>query len=162
MAQAKEHRYAVTTQWAGAAEGPARDYESYSREHRFEIPGKPAIVGSSDPNFMGDASRHNPEELLVASLSGCHMLWYLHLCTVKGVVVEAYEDAAVGLMVEEPRNGRMTEVTLRPVVTISADSDATRAEQLHERAHAECFIANSMNFPVRCLPTIRKADSAAA
>ncbi len=162
MAQTKQHRYAVTTQWTGSDQGPARDYESYSRAHRFAIPGKPDIAGSSDPNFMGDASRHNPEELLVAALSGCHMLWYLHLCTVKGVVVEAYEDAADGIMVEEPRNGRMTEVTLRPVVTISADSDAGRAEQLHARAHAECFIANSMNFPVHCRPTIRKAGGTAA
>ncbi|MDJ0609640.1 MAG: OsmC family protein, partial [Kiloniellales bacterium] len=112
------------------------------------------IEGSSDPAFLGDPARHNPEDLLVAALSACHMLWYLHLCAVKGVVVTAYRDAAEGTMLEEPRKGRFTEVILRPEVTITAESDAERARQLHERAHAECFIANSVNFPVRCEPEI--------
>ncbi|MCP4330277.1 MAG: hypothetical protein GY791_17770, partial [Alphaproteobacteria bacterium] len=92
--------------------------------------------------------------LLVAALSACHMLWYLHLCSVKGVVVTAYEDRAEGTMVEEPGKGRFTEVTLHPKVEITADSDPERAAALHGRAHAECFIANSVNFPVRCEPRI--------
>ena len=148
----------MKTVWSGAAHGPARDYKTYSREHRFEIAGKPPIFGSADSAFWGDASLHNPEDLLVAALSACHMLWYLHLCTAKGVVVTAYEDSAEGIMLEEPRKGRFTEVTLRPLVTITPESDAERARQLHERAHAECFIANSVNFPVRCEPRIVKGE----
>lgn len=162
MAKRKEHRYTVKTVWTGSASGPARDYESYSRAHSIEADGKPPIPSSADPAFMGDPSRTNPEDLFVGALSACHMLWYLHLCTVKGVVVVAYEDAAEGVMVEEPRKGRFTEVTLRPAVTIAADSDAGVAEALHERAHAECFIANSVNFPVRCEPTIVKQTADAA
>ena len=156
MGHKGQHSYRVRTVWSGAAEGPARDYKTYSREHSFEIAGKPPIRGSADPAFMGDPSLHNPEDLLVAALSACHMLWYLHLCTAKGVVVTAYEDAAEGTMVEAPGNGRFTQVALNPVVTITPESDAARAEALHERAHAECFVANSVNFPVRCAPTIRR------
>ena len=152
MATAREHRYRALIVWSGET----RDVQAYHRGHRIEIEGKPPIEASADPAFLGDPARHNPEDLLVASLSSCHMLWYLHLCAVRGVVVTAYEDAAEGTMLEEPRNGRFTEVVLRPVVTITADSDAAVAERLHERAHRECYIANSMNFPVRCQPTIRK------
>ncbi len=162
MAKGKEHSYTVKTIWSGAEKGLARDYATYSREHRFEIAGKPPIIGSADAAFRGDPARHNPEDLLVASLSACHMLWYLHLCTVKGVAVEAYEDSAEGIMVEEPRGGRFAELTLRPLVTVSADSDAAAAEALHERAHAACFIANSVNFPVRCRPRIVKSGTPAA
>lgn len=154
MAQAKEHRYDVTIVWSGAAQGPTRDYKSYSREHRIEIAGKPPIPASSDPGFRGDPARHNPEEMLLAAISSCHMLWYLHLCSVKGVLVTSYTDTASGTMIEEPRNGRFTEVVLRPTVTIAGASDPIRAEALHEPAHAECFIANSVNFPVLCEPTI--------
>ena len=162
MGKGDEHRYRVMTVWTGAAAGPTRDYEGYSRAHRIEIPGKPAIEGSSDPAFMGDPARHNPEDMLVAALSACHMLWYLHLCAVKGVVVVAYEDPAEGTMVAAPRNGRFTEVVLRPRVTITDASDAALAGALHERAHAECFIANSVNFPVRCQPEIMTAAVADA
>ena len=97
---------------------------------------------------------------MVAALSACHMLWYLHLCAVKGVVVTGYEDSAEGIMVAEPGNGRFTDVVLRPVVTITADSDAAKAMSLHARAHDECFIANSVNFPVRCEPTVATAGAA--
>lgn len=158
----KTHTYNATIVWTGASEGPTRDYKSFSRAHEIRVDGKPTIAGSSDPGFRGDASRHNPEDLLVVALSTCHMLWYLHLCAVKGVIVTAYEDAAVGTMVEEPHNGRFTDVTLRPTVTITADSDGEKATSLHERAHAECYVANSVNFPVGCEPTIvREAADAA-
>ena len=158
----KTHTYDATVVWTGAADGPTRDYKSYARDHEIRIDGKAAIAGSSDPGFRGDAGRHNPEDMLVASLSACHMLWYLHLCAVKGVAVTAYEDNAVGTMVEEPGNGRFTEVTLRPTVTITADSDAEKAASLHKRAHTECYVANSMNFPVHCEPTIEREAADAA
>lgn len=148
MTHGKRHRYAVKTVWSGAAEGGTRDYRSYSREHRLEFEGKPPLRGSSDPAFRGDPSLYNPEELLVAALSACHMLWYLHLCAVGGIEVQAYEDRASGEMVEEPGASRFTSVTLRPLVTVRGGSDRALALALHEKAHAECYIANSVNFPV--------------
>ena len=156
----KTHTYRSTTVWTGAADGPTTDYKSFSRAYDLRMDGKPDLAGSADPGFRGDAARHNPEDLMVGALSACHMLWYLHLCAVKGVTVVAYEDAAEGTMVEAPGNGRFTEVVLRPVVTVTADSDAGRARDLHGRAHDECFIANSVNFPVRCEPDIRVAADA--
>jgi len=150
---ASQHRYGVRVSWSGET----RSYESYSRAHRIAINGKPTIAASADPAFLGDADLPNPEDMLLAALSACHMLWYLHLCAVKGVVVTAYEDRAEAEMVEAPRGGRFTEAVLQPVVTITPDSDADLAQSLHERAHAECFIANSVNFPVRHAPVIRRA-----
>jgi organic hydroperoxide reductase OsmC/OhrA len=146
----RTHRYKVRTVWTGETRG----YRSYSRDHRIEVTGKPPIAASADPAFRGTAERYNPEDMLVASLSACHMLWYLHLCAVGGVVVLGYEDAAEGVLAEAPGAGRFTEVTLRPVVIITADSDAETARTLHKQAHKECFVANSVNFPVRCEPTI--------
>lgn len=112
------------------------------------------VPGSSDPAFRGTPDRYNPEDLLVASLSACHMLFYLHLCATGKVVVTAYEDEASGTMVEVPgTGGHFTEVMLRPRVTISSD-DADLAQSLHDKAHHLCFIANSVNFPVRCEPEV--------
>lgn len=149
-----QHRYEVRVSWSGET----RSYESYSRNHTIAIAGKPVIEASSDAAFRGDLGLTTPEDMLLAALSACHMLWYLHLCAVKGVVVTAYEDRAEATMVEAPRAGRFTEVLLRPVVTITRESDANVAHSLHERAHAECFIANSVNFPVRHAPVIERAD----
>jgi organic hydroperoxide reductase OsmC/OhrA len=130
-------------------------YDAYDRSYEMSMPGKPVIAGSSDPAFLGDPSRWNPEELLVASLSSCHQLWYLHLCAAAGVVVTAYVDEAEGVMVEERGGaGQFTSVVLRPAVTISADSDAAKAAALHHDAHEYCFVARSVNFPVTCEPVI--------
>ena len=155
----KTHAYQIMTTWTGNTGAGTKDYRGYERAHEFSAAGKPVIVGSSDPNFRGDATRYNPEELLVASLSACHMLWYLHLCAENGIVVTAYMDDAHGKMAEtEDGGGRFTEVTLRPAVTI-ASGNGELAQRLHERAHALCFIANSINFPVRCEGTVKLADS---
>lgn len=141
--------------WTGNTGQGTRTYTSYQRTHEYSVPGKPVIPGSSDPNFRGDASRYNPEELLVMSISSCHMLWYLHLCAEAKVVVTAYDDEATGTLIEVAETGgHFTEVTLRPRVTIEAGSDAAVAQSLHERAHHLCFVANSVNFPVRCEATI--------
>ena len=110
--------------------------------------GRPDVQGSSDPAFRGDATRWNPEDLLVASLSSCHMLWYLHLCAQAKITVLAYRDDATGTMVEDEGGGRFTAAVLKPVVTIAAGGDVARAEALHEDAHRLCFIANSVSFPV--------------
>jgi len=146
-----EHRYIVQLAWTGNKGDGTSSYRSYERSHVIAVPGKPPIPGSSDPAFRGDRTRYNPEELLVASLSSCHMLWYLHLCADAGIVVTQYSDEALGTMVETPDGGgRFAEVLLRPAVMIALGGDAERAMQLHHRAHELCFIASSVNFPVRC------------
>ena len=150
----RPHRYRVDVAWTGNRGSGTDGYRNYSRNHVIRIPGKPDLAGSSDPTFRGDATRHNPEDMLVAALSACHMLSYLHMATVAGVVVVAYDDAAEGTMLTEGDGGRFTEVVLRPRVTIRADSDPGKALAAHEDAHHACFIANSVNFPVRCEPRI--------
>ncbi|MFK2903652.1 OsmC family protein [Dyella ginsengisoli] len=150
----RPHRYRVDVAWTGNRGTGTDGYRSYSRNHVIRVPGKPDLAGSADPTFRGDAARHNPEDMLVAALSTCHMLSYLHMATVAGVVVTDYTDAAEGSMVTEGDGGRFTEVVLRPVVTITAASDPAKAEAAHEAAHHACFIANSVNFPVRCEPRI--------
>ena len=145
-----EHRYGVKVVWTGNTGKGTVNYRAYSRDHVLASGDKPDIAGSSDPAFRGDAARWNPEDLLVASLSACHKLWYLHFCAVSGVVVEAYEDHAEGVMVTDADGaGRFTGVTLKPVVTISA-GDPDKALSLHHDAHEKCFIACSVNFPVGC------------
>jgi organic hydroperoxide reductase OsmC/OhrA len=153
---AHEHHFAAKLVWTGAAQGPTRDYESYSREYRIEIAGKPPLAGSADPTFRGDAGKHNPEELLVAALSACHLLSYLHACASAGIEVVAYEDEPRGKMAIKDRRMRFAEVTLAPRVTI-ASGDLERARSLHEQAHDMCFIANSVNFPVLHTPTVTRA-----
>jgi len=151
-----EHRYAATVEWTGNTGTGTSAYRAYERRHDILVDGKPVIAGSSDPAFRGDASRHNPEDLLVASLSACHMLWYLHLCASAGIVVIGYVDRAEGVMAESADGGgRFTRVVLLPEVTLAAGSDAARAEALHGEAHARCFIANSVNFPVEHEATTR-------
>lgn len=158
MTQHRQHSYEVTIRWDGA-QGGTRDYRAYSREHVIEVAGKATLRGSADAAYRGDAKLHNPEDLLVASLSACHMLWYLHLCADKGVEVLHYEDKALGTMEDAPGRGRFTEVTLRPHVTISDNSDEAVALAQHERAHRECFVANSVNFPVHHEAVIVRAGA---
>jgi organic hydroperoxide reductase OsmC/OhrA len=150
----KHHQYPVEVVWTGNHGTGTQTYQGYGREHEVRVAGKPVIEGSSDAAYRGDGTKHNPEDLLVASLSSCHMLWYLHLAGVAGVVVTNYVDAAMGTLLDRGDDGRFTEVVLHPVVTITADSDPVRAASVHEDAHHACFIANSVNFPVRCEPRI--------
>src|SRR4029077_14405517 len=145
----KRHHYEVRVDWTGNDGSGTKSYKSYRRDHSIQSAGKPEISGSSDPNFRGDPARYNPEELLVASLSTCHMLWYLHLCSVAGVVVTAYVDRAEGTMIEEADGaGQFTGVVLKPEVTVKGGTDRAKAEELHHVAHKMCFIARSVNFPV--------------
>lgn len=160
MAEPRQHGYQVKTVWHGGADGSTKTYKSYSRNHAIEADGKPPLALSADPNFRGDPARHNPEELLVASLSACHMLWYLHLCAVNGVEVVDYVDSASGTMEETGGgNGRFIEVVLRPVVTITPDSDKDKAMAQHAPANKQCFIANSVNFPIRHEASVVVADA---
>ncbi|HVJ55496.1 MAG TPA: OsmC family protein [Aliidongia sp.] len=153
---AKQHHYRATIVWTGNTGTGTASYRGYERAHEIRGEGKPAIPGSSDPAFRGDPARWNPEELLVASLSACHKLWYLHLASESGINVTGYVDRAEGEMEETADGGgRFTRVTLRPEVTIAAGGDAARAAALHHEAHAKCFIASSVNFPVEAEPVIR-------
>ncbi|MHA6805589.1 OsmC family protein [Salinifilum ghardaiensis] len=153
-----EHRYTATATWTGNPGGGTANYREYGREHLVEVVGKPALRASADPSFLGDAELLNPEEMLLAALSQCHMLWYLGLCAHSGVVVTAYRDAASGTMVEErDGSGRFREVLLRPQVQVSEQDVLATAEELHAQAHRKCFIANSVNFPVRHEPRITVA-----
>lgn len=155
----RAHRYSVTVRWTGNLGSGTSGYGAYSRDHEIGAEGKQNIQGSSDPAFKGDRSRWNPEEFLVASLSTCHMLWYLHLAAVGGIVVTAYTDQSEGIMEERSDgSGRLTCVVLRPTVTVAGSGDTDRANALHRVAHEKCFIANSVNFPVTCEPKIIVAE----
>lgn len=151
----QQHQYRATITWTGNRGQGTADYKSYDRSHVVSTEGKSNIAMSSDPAYRGDKTKHNPEDLLVSALSGCHLLWYLHLCAVNGVVVLEYVDHATGTMQENPDgSGQFTEVTLHPTVTIKDESMMDKAIALHHDAHQMCFIARSVNFPVRHTPTV--------
>jgi organic hydroperoxide reductase OsmC/OhrA len=147
-----DHHYETQLSWADAA--GTTDYRTYSREHEVVAPGRPVLVGSADRAFRGDPARWNPELLLLAALSECHLLSYLSFCARAGVVVTAYADRASGTMRQEGLGGRFTEVVLRPSVTVAEESMVDEAETLHGPAHEACFIASSVSFPVRHEPKV--------
>jgi organic hydroperoxide reductase OsmC/OhrA len=152
----KDHGYEVTVRWTGNTGSGTSAYLGYDRAHEVVSDGKPTIEGSADPVFLGSPERWNPEELLVSSLSQCHMLSYLALCARSGVVVTRYSDVARGRMAEAPGNsGHFTEVVLNPVVTVTSRGMVDQALALHKQAHETCFIANSVNFPVRHEPSVQ-------
>ena len=154
---AATHSYDVTVEWTGNLGRGTDGYRSFSRAHEVLGDGKAPIAASSDPAFRGDPTRWNPEELLVASVSQCHMLWYLHLCAVNRVVVTGYADHAHGVMTMDPAGGggQITEVTLRPEVTVAEASMVAKARSLHDDINAVCFIARSVDFPIRHVPVVR-------
>lgn len=151
----KEHHYQASIQWTGNKGNGTQDYKAYERAHSISIQGKQDIAGSSDPAFRGDKTKHNPEDLLVSALSSCHMLWYLHFCSVNGVVVTSYTDNVTGTMVEnEDGSGEFTQVILQPEVMVKDKSMIAKANELHKNAHQACFIARSVNFEVIHQPII--------
>ncbi len=151
----KEHHYALSIEWTGNLGTGTSDYRAYTRNHLVSVENKPNILASSDPHFRGDKTRYNPEEMLMAALSSCHMLSYLHLCAVNGVVVLEYNDNATGTMIENPDgSGQFAEATLNPVVKVKDTSMNSKAIELHHQAEKLCFIARSVNFPVHHKPTI--------
>ena len=159
----RQHRYEVACVWTGDGGAGTADYRAYDRSYETRSSGRPTLEGSSDAAFRGDAERWNPELLLVAALSQCHLLSYLHRCAVSGVTVTGYSDMAEGVMTENAEGGgHFAEVVLRPIVTVAEASMVQRAEQLHEDAAARCFIASSVNFPVRHQPRIVVRDGAVA
>ncbi|WP_339813818.1 OsmC family protein [uncultured Imperialibacter sp.] len=153
---AKTHHYQSTVRWTGNKGTGTSGYRDYERSHTVSIDGKPDILTSADPSFRGDKSRHNPEELFLSSLSSCHMLWFLHLCSDAGIVVNEYADNAEGTMVENPDgSGQFSEVVLRPAVTITDAARVDETQRLHHKANEMCFIARSVNFKVRHEPSVR-------
>lgn len=146
----KKHFYHILLNWTGNLGKGTSSYRGYSRNHEISVESKPAILASSDPSFRGDPSRYNPEELFVASLSQCHMLWFLHLCSEQKIVVVKYADHASGTMEESPDGGgRFTEVILRPNITVETGEHLECIDALHKKANELCFIANSCNFKVK-------------
>lgn len=149
-----EHHYKTHIRWTGNQGTGTSAYTEYERHHELMIENKPMLLMSSDTPFRGDGAKHNPEDFLLASLSSCHMLWYLHLCADAGIIVEAYEDHASGILDIQKGIGKFTEVILHPKVKITDASMIEKAEELHHKAHEFCFIANSVNFKVSCEPLI--------
>jgi organic hydroperoxide reductase OsmC/OhrA len=146
----KTHNYLIDLTWTGNEGHGTESYKAYNRNHEILAAGKThEIKGSADPSFLGDNSRYNPEELFISSLAACHMLWYLHLCSVSGIVVTDYSDKAIGEMEEnKDGNGQFKSVTLKPEVTITNPEKIELARSLHTEANKKCFIANSCNFEV--------------
>lgn len=156
----REHRYALRTTWTGDRGTGTSGYRDYDRSVTIEIDGKPALAASADKPFRGDPARWNPEDLLLAALSECHLLSYLHACVQAGVVVVGYRDEATGVMVEDGRNGgAFREVVLRPHVIVAEAAMTDAATAAHAQAHEWCFLANSVNFPVRHEPTVTVASA---
>lgn len=152
----KTHHYSVNVAWVGNLGTGTFSYAAYGRDYEITHGGKPVLLGSSDPSFRGDPNRWNPEELLVGSLSACHKLWYLHLCSTNGIAVLEYQDSATGEMAEEESGrGRFLSVTLHPQVMIADGQNRELALALHEEAHQYCFIANSVSFEVKHHASVR-------
>jgi organic hydroperoxide reductase OsmC/OhrA len=149
------HTYDVTVTWTGNRGEGTTGIRDYDRDLVVSADGPEDIAASSDPDYLGDPKRWNPEQLFTASISQCHMLWYLGICSRAGVVVHEYSDEAVGTMVSGPdHHARFTEVVLRPRIVVGAEDQVDKALALHERAHEFCFIAQSVNFEVKIEPVI--------
>lgn len=147
----------VSTRWTGNRGTGTSAYRAYDRTWDLETPGKPVVHCSNDPHLGGDRTKYNPEDMLLAALSSCHMLWYLHLCADAGVVVTGYEDRAEGEMaMHRDGSGEFTRAVLRPVITLAGGADEAKAAALHGKAHEFCFIARSVNFPVACEPEFQR------
>lgn len=144
----KEHHYQVHVKWTGNKGTGTSGYSDYERSHTISAENKTEILASSDPAFRGDATKYNPEEFLVASVSTCHMLWFLHLCADAGICVTNYTDNPKGTMIESNTPGHFTEIILYPQVTVALKENIEKLDAIHQTAHQKCFIANSLNFPV--------------
>jgi organic hydroperoxide reductase OsmC/OhrA len=156
----KEHLYTTTVTWTGNKGSGTMDYRSYDRDFVISVDGKVDISGSSDSAFLGDKSKYNPEDFLLSSISSCHMLWYLHLCSKNEIVVIDYKDTATGIMEENADgSGKFKEVILKPEVLIADKNHLELANSLHQEANKLCFIANSLNFPVKHEPVSKAENS---
>ena len=155
MGMKKRHHYKAAVTWTGNRGKGTSAYTAYDRQHTISISGKPDVLGSSDASFRGDKDRYSPEDSFVAACSACHMLWYLHLCSVNNVIVEKYMDNASATMIEnEDGSGQFQKITLAPIVTVQSAEMIEKARALHRDANKMCFLARSVNFPVHHAPQI--------
>lgn len=155
----KKHDFPNRIIWTGNRGTGTSAYKAYNRTWDMALDGKETLSCSNDPLLGGDPSKYNPEDMLIAAVSSCHMLWYLHLCSTAGVIVTAYEDYPIGIGESEPDGtGHFVEAILRPKITITPDSDADKALVIHDDIHKHCFIAKSVNFPVRFEVQISQHD----
>lgn len=155
----KTQNYKLDLSWKGNRGAGTMTYTSYDRDFTAQKESRPAILGSSHPAFRGNSDRYCPEELLLASLSSCHMLWYLNMCASHDVVVLEYTDQPVMEMeVKEFGNGDIRSATLSPVVRIASDDQREQALAMHQKAHQSCFIAKGVNFDIILNPTIVEGD----
>jgi organic hydroperoxide reductase OsmC/OhrA len=151
----KNHHYKSKIEWTGNTGESTKSYRSYERNYTVSVDGKAEIKGSSDPAFLGNPELHNPEDLLLASVSSCHLLWYLHFCSTHKILVLEYVDFAEGTMIEsENGSGKFTEIILKPKILVEKKDMLEKAIQLHQKANEYCFIANSLNFKVKHEPEI--------
>lgn len=154
------HDFPARVVWTGNTGQGNRSYRGYQRTWTLATAGKPEVHCSNDPLLGGDPTLHNPEDILIAALASCHMLWFLHLASNAGVIVEAYEDNAVGIGESEPSGkGRFVEAILKPRITVAPGTDTQKADEIHHDIHNHCFIARSVNFPVRYEPEYIEANS---
>ena len=155
---ATRHDYTTRIEWTGNRGAGTRSYRGYDRTWDIAAAGRPVIHCSNDPLLGGDPALPNPEDLLLAALSACHMLWYLHLASAAGIVVHHYVDAPLGIGETLPDGtGRFVRATLRPAIVLEAGADVGRADAIHQAVHHHCFIARSVNFPVDCAATYSAA-----
>ena len=150
----KQHNYKLTAVWTGNQGDGTKNIRTYDRSHTVRIQGKPELLLTTDDPHVGDKSKLNPEDLLVTAIASCHLLSYLYSCSLEGIVVTSYADNATGIMIDnESGGGSFKEVTLNPICTVADESMVEKAIELHHKAHAICYIANSVNFEVKCNPT---------
>ena len=150
---AHEHKYKLTAEWTGNKGDGNKNIRTYDRSHTISIQGKPEVFLTTDNAAVGDKSKLNPEDLLVSALSSCHLLSYLYLCSLEGIVITAYTDNATGIMIENSSGGgSFKEVTLNPIFYVDDANNVEKAIELHHKAHEICYIANSVNFEVKCNP----------
>lgn len=134
--------------WDGASRHGLEFRDRTKRRHTISHPEKPDIDGSAAPAFHGETTRWNPEELLLAALSQCHMLTFFYLAHEEGLEVVDYEDTPEAtLRTHADGSGEMTEAILKPRVTVRGGWEGS-LDDMHHRAHELCFIARSVNFPV--------------
>lgn len=146
---ADTHDYTARIAWTGNRGEGTKRYRGYDRTWRIETDGKPLVECSNDPLLGGDPAKPNPEDLLLSSLASCHMLWYLHLASNAGIVVQSYVDTPLGVGETGPHGeGRFVRAILRPQITVERGADLQKADALHHEVHRYCFIARSVNFPV--------------
>jgi organic hydroperoxide reductase OsmC/OhrA len=160
----REHHFSTRVRWTGAQEADPRDplvpqpgaggVSRYTRDMQVEPAGKPVILGSSSRAFKGDDARYNPEDLLLASLGECHVLTYLALAGKEKIRLLALEVDVNGVLALVDGKMRFREATIVARTRVANAADSERAHALHDAAHADCFMSNSVNFPIRVQRTV--------